>query len=88
MQAAGPLERSGELETLESVVAGAVEGTGGVVVVEGPPGIGKSRLLRAAAESAEFLGARSLRARATELERSYPFGVALQLFEPPVAAAG
>lgn len=88
MQAAGPLERSGELETLESLVAGAVDGTGGVVVVEGPPGIGKSRLLREAAESAEFLGARTLRARATELERLYPFGVALQLFEPPVAAAG
>ena len=40
-----------------------------------------ARLLREAAESAEFLGARTLRARATELERGYPFGVALQLFE-------
>lgn len=81
-----PLERAAELSALESVVAGAVEGTGGLVVVEGPAGIGKSRLIAEMAASAEFLGARTLRARGTELERSFAFGGALQLFEPAVAS--
>jgi DNA-binding CsgD family transcriptional regulator len=81
----GPLERSGELEILEAVVAGAVEGAGALVVVEGAAGIGKSRLLEETAASAAFLGARPLRARALELERSFAFGVALQLLGPAVA---
>src|SRR3954453_15069312 len=84
--AAAPLERAAELAALEHVVAGAVEGTGGLVVVEGPAGIGKSRLLAEMIASAEFLGARTLRARGMELERSFAFGAALQLFEPAVMA--
>ena len=80
-----PLERAAELAVLEEVVAHAVDGTGGLVVVEGPAGIGKSRLLCEMVASAEFLWARTLRARGMELERSFAFGAALQLFEPPVA---
>src|SRR4051812_1964860 len=37
--------RDGELSVLAQRIAGARAGTGGVVVLEGPPGIGKSRLL-------------------------------------------
>jgi predicted ATP-dependent serine protease len=39
------LERESELEELAMAVAGAREGAGRVVLVEGPAGVGKSRLL-------------------------------------------
>jgi hypothetical protein len=53
-------------------------------VVEGPAGIGKSRLLAALREAAADLGLRCCRpAVAAELE--FPFGVAAALFEPALA---
>jgi predicted ATPase len=74
------LERRGEL----AAIRGAL-GTGGVVVIEGGAGIGKTSLLAAAAEDAEAAGYQVLRARASELESDFAFGVVLQLFERPLA---
>jgi predicted ATPase len=37
--------RTGELKVIDALTAAVVEGRGGVLVIEGPPGIGKSRLL-------------------------------------------
>jgi len=54
-----------------------------MLLVAGPAGIGKTHLLRAAAESARPSLVR-LFARGTELERELPFGAALQLLEAPV----
>jgi DNA-binding CsgD family transcriptional regulator len=48
-------------------------------------GVGKSRLLAAARSSAAVAGIRTLSARASELEREFPFGVVRQLFEAAVA---
>lgn len=79
------VERERELEVLARVLEAARRGDGGAAVVEGPAGIGKSRLLAAAATSAEDL--QVLRARASELERDFPFGVVRQLFEPVLFAA-
>lgn len=76
------LERETELEAIQSVLDGARGGRGGVVVIEGPPGAGKSRLLAAARARARESGMRVLPARGAELEREFPFGVALQLFSP------
>jgi predicted ATPase len=39
------LERDSELRALEEALDAAVAGRGSVVVVEGPPGIGKSTLV-------------------------------------------
>lgn len=84
----GPLlERSVELARIESVLGGARDRGGGFVVVEGPAGIGKTELLAAARRSAADQGMRVLRSRGTELEREFAFGVARQLFEPPLAEA-
>jgi DNA-binding CsgD family transcriptional regulator len=56
-------------------------------VLEGEAGIGKSALLRQARASAEQGGARVLGAHGGELERSFSFGLVLQLFEGPLHAA-
>ena len=37
--------RAGELKVIGALMAALVQGHGGVLVIEGPPGIGKSRLL-------------------------------------------
>jgi predicted ATPase len=58
-----------------------------LLVIEGAPGIGKTRLLGAVADVAAAGGARVLSARASELERELPFGVMRQLFEPVLARA-
>jgi DNA-binding CsgD family transcriptional regulator len=79
------VERERELEAFARVLEAARRGEGGAAVVEGPAGIGKSRLLATAANSADDLEV--LRARASELERDFPFGVVRQLFEPVLFAA-
>ena len=55
------------------------------MLIEGPPGIGKSRLLTEFRRRATAEGAMVLNARAGELEREFPFGVVRQLFEAVVA---
>ena len=57
-------------------------GTSGCVLVEGPAGIGKSRLLVEAVRLATAGGVRVLSARGSQLERSFGFGAVRQLFEP------
>ena len=52
-----------------------------MVLIEGPAGIGKTRLLAAARERAAR-GMTVLTARCSELEREFSFGAVRQLFEP------
>src|SRR3954452_4872843 len=77
-------ERETELDALAADVHEVGAGRGRVVVVQGPGGIGKSRLLGAARERAGREGLRVLAALGAELEASLPFGVVRQLFEPVV----
>lgn len=60
-------------------------GRGGMVLVEGAAGLGKSRLLREALRVAAERGMRALRGRGNEGETEFSFGVVLQLFEPALA---
>jgi DNA-binding CsgD family transcriptional regulator len=76
------LEREHELATLERAVAAAADGAGQIVVVEGAPGMGKTRLLAGAREEARRSGLLVLEGRGAELEREFAFGVARQLLEP------
>jgi DNA-binding CsgD family transcriptional regulator len=80
-------EREAEVAGLSQALAAAREGAGGLVVVEGPAGIGKSRLLASARAEATALGMVVLKARGIDLERDAPFGVASELFAGPLAAA-
>jgi DNA-binding CsgD family transcriptional regulator len=84
----GLLERHAELHALRRTVAAAGDGRGAVAVVLGEAGLGKTRLLEAAAGLAEGAGLRVLAGRGAELESSFPFGVARQLLEPPLAKLG
>jgi len=74
------VERQFELETVAQVLAG-----GGVLVIEGGAGIGKSALLDEACGQAAERGGDVVRARGSELEAGFAFGVVRQLFERRVA---
>ena len=81
-------ERGGDLAVLGGLLADARAGEGRLAVVEGPAGIGKTRLLDEARAAADGLGLEVLHARGGELERDFGFGVVRQLLEPRVAVAG
>ncbi|GAA4748187.1 ATP-binding protein [Actinomycetospora chibensis] len=87
MTGAGVLERDHELSVLTGVLDAAAAGRGTLVWVEGPSGIGKTRLLETVRERAGARGMTVLAARAARLERDFSFGVVRGLFEPLVAAA-
>src|SRR4051794_41718594 len=85
---AGPMRLAGraqEVRALDAHLRAAAGGAGRLVIVEGPAGIGKSALLGVLRVLARQHGARRLPARASELEREYPFGVVRQLLEPALA---
>jgi DNA-binding CsgD family transcriptional regulator len=81
------LERDAELAELDALVADAAAGSGRLVLIEGPAGIGKSGLLAGLRERARPT-LQVLQARAGELEREFAYGVVRQLFEARVAVRG
>jgi DNA-binding CsgD family transcriptional regulator len=78
------LERERELSALRGVVAGIAQRAGELVIVEGAPGVGKTRLVADARAAARAAGLQVLEARGAELERDFAFGVARQLLEGAV----
>lgn len=82
------LERDAELGRLDTMLAKASAGGGGVVRVSGPAGIGKSELLAAARQRAAQQGLQSLSACGRELETEMAFAVVRQLLEPAVLSVG
>jgi DNA-binding CsgD family transcriptional regulator len=76
------LEREDELATIERVIGSAVSGEGGLLMIEGEAGVGKTALLNAAGRLGEERKVQVLRARGGEYERDFPYGVVRQLFEP------
>jgi DNA-binding CsgD family transcriptional regulator len=81
------LEREVELAELTGLLERSRAGGGGLVVVEGAAGVGKTRLLGVVCDCAGESGFTVLRARGGELERGFAFGVVRQLFEARVASA-
>jgi len=79
------VEREDDLGALAELLDGLVDGRSRAALIEGPAGIGKSRLLGALRDGAAARGVRTLAARGSELEREFPFGVVRQLFEPALA---
>jgi DNA-binding CsgD family transcriptional regulator len=77
-------ERAVELRALDDAIVATADGRGRFVIIEGEAGIGKSSLVRHALTRSVQNGLRPLRATGSELERNYPYGVALALFGPLV----
>src|SRR4051812_27920080 len=66
------LDREAEIAVLDGLVAQAADGRGRLALIEGPPGIGKTRLVQAARDRAGAAGMVVLVARASELDRDFP----------------
>jgi DNA-binding CsgD family transcriptional regulator len=81
-------DRARELARIASRLAEARAGDGGLTVIEGPAGIGKTSLMQEALVQAERAGMQALAARGSELEREYAFGVLRQALERPLAELG
>jgi DNA-binding CsgD family transcriptional regulator len=81
------LEREHEVAAVADALGDACAGVGSLVVIDGPAGIGKSRLLSGALAEGEARGMDVLSARAIELERQLPFGAATELFGSRLAGA-
>lgn len=84
------LGRERELGELRSQIEALLSGTGGCVVLDGPAGIGKSRLLTDLAAYAESRDVRILSGHAAAIERATPYfawrSVLLNLADADAAA--
>ncbi|MFD6156121.1 helix-turn-helix transcriptional regulator [Nocardia sp. NPDC060256] len=78
--------RQGELDRVTDRIDKVVAGAGGIILIEGEPGIGKTAMLRAAAQLAAARGLRVLHGAAKELERYVPFA-AIEPLRAAVEAA-
>ena len=68
-------ERDRDLGLLIDRVTGLADhAEGGVVIIEAPPGVGKTQLLAAAIELAQARSVRVLKAHGVELEHELAFG--------------
>jgi DNA-binding CsgD family transcriptional regulator len=88
MTGASLLERERESAVIAAALDAAGACAGGVVLVRGEAGIGKTELLRFACARARVRGMQVLEARGGPLERDFAFGVVRQLFEPVVVSEG
>src|ERR1700748_3944450 len=82
--------RPGELKVIGALVTALAQGRGGVLVIEGPPGIGKSRLLTEVTALADKGGVRTLFGEAFEYQQTVPFFslfMATLRADPPVGDA-
>jgi ATP/maltotriose-dependent transcriptional regulator MalT len=77
------LERVDERRAIADALRAVTEGEGGVAIITGPAGVGKTALLSILAEQGAESGTVAT-ARCSELEREFAFGVVLQLLGPLV----
>jgi DNA-binding CsgD family transcriptional regulator len=82
------LERDHEVAQLQALLDAARTGQGRLVAIEGPAGIGKSRLLAEVRRCAAEDGMIALSARGAEFEHEFSYGIVRQLFEPVLMRAG
>jgi DNA-binding SARP family transcriptional activator len=76
------VDRDREMSALQSCVTDAVRGSGQIALMQGPAGIGKTRLLTETRALGAGAGMLTLTARGSQLEKEFGFGAVRQLFEP------
>jgi DNA-binding CsgD family transcriptional regulator len=81
------LERDAALARIDQRLREAIAGRGSLLLLEGPAGIGKTRLVLAAGRRGRELGLTTQSARGSELEREFAYGLVRQLFEAAVVVA-
>lgn len=79
------VERDRELAALTEALDRLAAGHHGLILVEGPAGIGKTRLLLEARRLAGERPVQVLSSRGSQLESAFAFGIVRQLFEPVIA---
>ncbi len=82
------VERDGPLDVLRDAVSSVSRGRGCLVVIEGAPGTGRSTLLEITRRMGADAALLVLNAHGTPLESDVSHGLALQLLEPELRAAG
>jgi DNA-binding CsgD family transcriptional regulator len=81
------LDRDRELSAVCALLADAASGAGGLLLVEGDAGIGKTGIVGAARALARADGMQVLGARGGELESGLAFGMVREMFSEPIRAA-
>jgi DNA-binding CsgD family transcriptional regulator/Tfp pilus assembly protein PilF len=81
------LERDAAHARIDQSLREAIAGSGSLLVLAGPAGIGKTRLVLAAERHGRELGLTALTACGSELERDFAYGLVRQLFEALLVAA-
>ena len=84
----GLLERDEQLRRVAARIEAVNSGSGSLLGIAGPAGIGKSSVLRVGAEHARGCGLEVLTASGEDLERELGHGVTRQLFDPALAQLG
>lgn len=79
------LERDRELDRIAAALEVAADGAGRGLVIEGPPGIGKSRLVADARAIAKARGFGRLQATGDELESAMAWSVVRQMVERSIS---
>jgi predicted ATPase len=78
--------REAELSLVDDLLERLADGTGGVLLVSGEPGIGKTALLTETLWRAAEHGRKTLVGRAAESERDVPFGVFMDAMAPELGS--
>jgi predicted ATPase len=77
----GLLERDAELAAVTTLIDLSSD-RGSVLIIEGPPGLGKTSLIAETKARARGAEMQVLSSRGAELEQAFSYGVVRQLFEP------
>jgi DNA-binding SARP family transcriptional activator len=81
-------DREQEMRALRAALDDLAEGESRLLLIEGPAGIGKTRLLTEARRLAADRGVRVLAARGSQLEQAFGFSIVRQMFEPELLEPG
>jgi DNA-binding NarL/FixJ family response regulator len=83
--AVGLIERESELASISTLLTRVRAGSGSVLLIRGPAGVGKTEILKATCKIADQRALKVLTARGTELERDLPYGLLRQLADRALA---